>query len=108
MLKSASRSDQRYVPLARFPYDFISQLGIAIRAAWPYNNRRSRSGDAGRVALGFYHERRDDIRNVGLGPEHDWSSHCADAFGLMAIGYESPTRTKDFNRKLEYPNLGIV
>jgi hypothetical protein len=50
VLKSASRSDQRYVPLARFPYDFISQLGIAIRAAWPYNNRRSRSGDAGHVA----------------------------------------------------------
>jgi phage terminase large subunit len=25
-----------------------------------------------------------------LGPEHDWSSHAADAFGLMAICYEGP------------------
>jgi phage terminase large subunit len=24
-------------------------------------------------------------RSVGLGPSHDWSSHAADAFGLMAI-----------------------
>jgi phage terminase large subunit len=46
--------------------------------------------EAGRDALGFYHERRDDERNVGLGPEHDWSSHAADAFGLMAIKYEEP------------------
>ena len=41
--------------------------------------------EAGREALGYYHEKKDDDRNVGLGPEHDWSSHCADAFGLMAI-----------------------
>jgi phage terminase large subunit len=44
--------------------------------------------EAGRDALGFYHERKDETRNVGLGPDHDWSSHAADAFGLMAIVYE--------------------
>lgn len=31
--------------------------------------------DAGIAALGWYHEKRDDQRNIGLGPEHDWSSH---------------------------------
>lgn len=46
--------------------------------------------EAGRDALGFYHEKRHEERNVGLGPEHDWSSHAADAFGLMAIVYEEP------------------
>jgi len=39
-------------------------------------------------ALGWYHERKDDQRSIGLGPEHDWSSHGADAFGLMAISAE--------------------
>lgn len=39
-------------------------------------------------ALGHYHEKRDEERNVGLGPEHDWSSHGADMFGLAAIDYE--------------------
>ena len=41
--------------------------------------------EAGLDALGWYHEKRDEARGVGLGPEHDWSSHAADAFGLMCI-----------------------
>lgn len=57
--------------------------------------------EAGRDALGWYHEKRsDDDRAVGLGPEHDWSSHGADAFGLMAIAYELPEE-KQFK-----PNFG--
>ena len=46
-------------------------------------------------ALGWYHERRDEARNAGLGPEHDWSSHGADAFGLMCVAYEEPTQKDD-------------
>jgi phage terminase large subunit len=46
--------------------------------------------EAGREALGYYHERQDEKRSIGLGPEHDWSSHAADAFGYMAIAYEEP------------------
>lgn len=41
-------------------------------------------------ALGWYHEKRDEIRSFGLGPEHDWASHSADAFGLMCVAYEEP------------------
>lgn len=41
--------------------------------------------EPGREALAWYHEKRDDTRNIGLGPNHDWASHCADAFGLMAV-----------------------
>jgi phage terminase large subunit len=51
--------------------------------------------EAGRDALGWYHEKRsDDDRNIGLGPNHDWSSHGADAFGLMAVAYEAPDADK--------------
>lgn len=39
-------------------------------------------------ALGWYHEKRDEARSVGLGPDHDWSSHGSDAFGLMAVVVE--------------------
>ncbi len=46
--------------------------------------------DAGLAALGWYHEKRDETRNIGLGPEHDWSSHGADAFGLACVAYEAP------------------
>ncbi len=64
--------------------------------------------EAGRDALGYYHERKDETRNVGLGPDHDWSSHAADAFGLMAISYEEPSRTRAFARALEYPKTGFA
>lgn len=40
---------------------------------------------AGLDALGWYHEKRDTARNIGLGPDHDWSSHGADAFGLACV-----------------------
>lgn len=40
-------------------------------------------------AIGFYHEKRDENRNIGLGPEHDWSSNGADSFGLMAVVADS-------------------
>ena len=44
-------------------------------------------------ALGWYHEKKDEVRNIGLGPEHDWASHGADAFGLMCVAHEAPTET---------------
>ncbi len=44
----------------------------------------------GRDALGWYHEKKDEERGIGLGPDHDWSSHSADAFGLMCVAYELP------------------
>lgn len=64
--------------------------------------------EPGRDALGFYHERKDDVRNVGLGPEHDWSSHAADALGLMAICYQEPGRAGSFNRAIRYREQGWV
>ena len=48
----------------------------------------------GLEALGAYHEKRDEKRNIGLGPDHDWSSHSADAFGLMCVAYEEPNERR--------------
>lgn len=63
--------------------------------------------EAGREALGWYHEKIDENRNIGLGPEHDWSSHGADAMGLMAID-RSKNEPTNFNRKIIYPKLGVA
>lgn len=51
--------------------------------------------EAGREALGHYHEKRDDERGIGMGPNHDWSSHDADAFGLMCCVYQEPGADDD-------------
>ena len=60
--------------------------------------------EAGRAALGWYHEKKDEERNVGLGPEHDWSSHGADAFGLMCVAHEEPKKAQT----IKYSSRGIV
>jgi len=64
------------------------------------------STEGGRDALGWYHEKKDDNRNIGLGPEHDWSSHGADSFGLMCVAYEEPILNKW--KPIEYKKVGIV
>lgn len=59
---------------------------------------------AGLKALGWYHEKKDDKREIGLGPSHDWSSHSADAFGLGCVAHEEPTHAVRIN----YSNRGIA
>lgn len=60
----------------------------------------------GLKALGWYHEKLDDKRSIGLGPEHDWSSHAADAAGLAAIIYQPPVKAQ----RIDYSQLrrGVV
>lgn len=63
----------------------------ALRALFP----RMWFNDDDETAIGLdvlshYAEKRDDKRDVGLGPNHDWASHGADAMGLCAIRYEEP------------------
>lgn len=62
----------------------------AVRRVLPKCWFNEETTESGRDALGYYHERKDETRNVGLGPEHDWSSHGCDAMGLLAICYEEP------------------
>ncbi len=78
----------------------------AVRRLLPACWFNAATTEGGRDALGAYHEKRDEDRNIGLGPEHDWSSHGSDAFGLMAVDYEAPRQAK----KLDLSNLrrGIV
>jgi phage terminase large subunit len=60
-------------------------------------------------ALGWYHEKKDEARGIGLGPEHDWSSHGADAFGLMCIAADSIFKeSRGFAKPIKYPQIGVV
>jgi phage terminase large subunit len=57
----------------------------ALRKLFPSLRFDAQRCAGGLDALGWYHEKRDEVRNIGLGPDHDWSSHAADAAGLMAV-----------------------
>jgi phage terminase large subunit len=73
----------------------------AVRRVFPQIWFNGATTKPGRDALGWYHEKKDEARGVGLGPEHDWASHGADAFGLMAVAYEAPAKAQ----KLDMSNL---
>jgi phage terminase large subunit len=85
-----------------------AMMGVeAVRRIFPRCWFNESTTEAGRDALGYYHERRDENRSVGLGPEKDWSSHCADAFGYLAIAYEEPpVKSSANNRRPSPPRPG--
>lgn len=76
----------------------------AARRLFPSMWFNEETTSAGLDALGWYHEKKDEVRGIGLGPNHDWSSHSADAFGLMAIHYEQPKT----NNRMPQPQTAWV
>lgn len=88
-----SVTPEGYLRQAGFTVDLIPNQGRgaalqrieAVRNILPFCRFNAESTEGGREALGWYHEKRDEIRGIGLGPDHDWSSHCADAFGAVAL-----------------------
>jgi phage terminase large subunit len=60
-----------------------------VRRVFPSIRFNADTTEGGREALGWYHEKKDEARGIGLGPDHDWSSHGADAFGLMAVDFQT-------------------
>jgi phage terminase large subunit len=72
----------------------------ALRRLFPSLWFNAATTEGGRDALGWYHEKQDEHRNIGLGPEHDWSSHGADAAGLIAVSYEEPDNSPRKQRSI--------
>lgn len=62
----------------------------AARRLFPAIHFNEPTTRAGLEALGWYHEKKDEVRGIGLGPDHDWASHAADAFGLMCVAHKFP------------------
>lgn len=75
-----------------------------MRVLFPQIRFNESTTEAGRSALGWYHEKRDLERGIGLGPDHDWSSHSADAAGLACITWQEPVEMKP----IVYPKLAIA
>lgn len=76
----------------------------AVRRVFPSVWFNEATTEPGRDALGWYHEKRDEARGIGLGPNHDWASHGADAFGLLAVDYvQKPTTAA--NAPLNYKRI---
>jgi len=107
-----SVTPEGYLRQAGFTVDLIPNQGKgaalqrieAVRNIMPFCRFNAETTEGGREALGWYHEKRDEIRGIGLGPDHDWSSHCADAFGAVALYQKMAVRQtarQPMRRKLQ-------
>ena len=98
--KVYSVSYQSAFEAADYPVEVVPNQGHgaavarinALRRIFPAIWMNDSTTQSGVEALGWYHEKWDDERDVGLGPEHDWASHGSDAAGLMAIVAEDAMR----------------
>lgn len=80
----------------------------AARRMFPSCRFHDENTKGGREALGWYHEKRDEARGLGLGPEHDWASHGADAFGLVAIYKQGITQTDSWGDTIRRNIQGVA
>lgn len=77
------------------------------RRLFPSIRFNAATTEPGRDALGWYHEKQDERRSIGLGPNHDWSSHAADAFGLVAVDHQQGGH-EAWPTKLNYRDLRVA
>lgn len=78
----------------------------AARRLFPSMWFNAETTQSGIDALGWYHAKKDAARGIDLGPEHDWASHSADAFGLMAVAYELPANRPE--QPIVYKNRRVA
>jgi phage terminase large subunit len=106
---------QGFLGRAGFTTDVVTNQGKgaallridAVRAMLPRCRFNEDTTESGRLALGAYRQKIDDVRGVGLGPVHDWASHAADAFGLVAV-YAERANTVNKRQPLRRNLKGVV
>lgn len=107
---------QGYLREAGFTVEIMKNVGTgaatkrveAARRILPSCRFDREKTQGGRDALGWYHEKKDEVRGIGLGPEHDWSSHGADAFGGMCIDFMDRIDEGSWSKPIRRNMKGIV
>ena len=80
----------------------------AARRVFPSCRFDRQKTQGGRDALAWYHEKRDENRGVGLGPDHDWSSHGADGFGQMCVDFLDQPDAKRWGEPIRRNLKGVA
>ena len=105
-----------YLSEAGFAVEIVKNQGAgaalqridAARRLFPAMRFNEKTTQGGRDALGWYHEKRDETRGIGLGPEHDFASHGADAFGLIAVFKAGMATQDDWGSPLRRGLKGVL
>lgn len=88
----------------------IREHGInAVRLLLPRCYFDAKNCHQGIEALKMYRAKYDE-KNKALSPSpiHDWSSHGADAFRYLAVALDAHVTSRNFSRKIVYPNIGVA
>ncbi len=111
VLQSLGLRNITVAPMHRIE-DGINAVRVFVPRCWFDATKCARGIDA----LKLYRAAVDDRMHDPAGrpvlrpqPVHDWTSHAADAFRYLAMTLDRRTTTvANFNRRIEYPPLGIV
>jgi phage terminase large subunit len=85
--------------------DGINAVRMVIPRCWFDAGKCARGLDALRLYRADYDERLAALRPR---PVHDWCSHAADAFRYLAMTLDRHAATTGFNRRIDYPQHGVV
>jgi phage terminase large subunit len=81
--------------------DGINAVRMTLQRCWfDFENTKE-----GLDALRQYRWAVNDKGESKNRPQHDWTSHSADAFRYLCTGLQE---TKNWSSRIEYPRLGIV
>lgn len=104
VLESLGLKNITVAPMHRVE-DGINAVRVMLPKCWFDATKCERGIEALKLYRAEYDDKRQTIKPR---PVHDWASHAADAFRYLAMTLDSTVMRKGFNRKIEYPQLGIV
>lgn len=85
--------------------DGINASRVFIPKCWFDATKCARGVDALKLYRAEYDEKLQALKPR---PVHDWTSHAADAFRYLAMTMDSRVVQTGFNRRIDYPNIGIA
>lgn len=103
VLESLGMKNLVVAPMHRVE-DGINAVRVFLPKCWIDATKCARGIDAMKLYRSEYDEKLQALKPR---PVHDWTSHAADAFRYLAMTLDG-VRKSGFNRKLEYPKLGVA
>jgi hypothetical protein len=104
VLESLGLKNLTIAPMHRVE-DGINAVRTIIPRCWFDAKKCTRGIDA----LKLYRSEYDDkLQALKPRPVHDWASHAADAFRYLAMTLDTRIVNTGFNRRIEYPRMGIA
>ena len=91
-------------PLHRFE-DGINAARVFLPKCWFDAAKCARGIEALKLYRSEYDEKLQVLKPRAI---HDWASHAADAFRYLAMTLDRTVLRKGFNKRIEYPTLGLV